>query len=473
MNIPYVISPALPTEVWTHIIRLARDGDRRCGKKLMLVSKQHHAITEPLFYRDIHLGDSRRFLRTIVARPELAVFVRRLSFAYECWTNRTNSSALSFWNENEANDSSSEEEEERTTEDAEAVEDAPDPLYDSDEERTSVACDDADDSEVDDEEIRTLSSDLTAPIWAKARQLGLSQRWITMLGALDRNACIVVILHLLPSLQTLDIDPPGSYRLLWEGFPRVHPPAKRIPLGFQNLETVVIQPWGYPPGGYEIGVALTFLVLPNLKSLTVYNMFVSPYRSRMLKSIMKRLRGTSPVTELRFWDSRMPSSLLMEVAHIPKALQKFEYENGSLTDAEAEISYSAIAEGIRDMRGLEELTLFDQADVFDEEEYGSLDDSLKSLRALRTLRVDLAAFGLRDDPTLKLVQVLPPGITDLTLRYSDEYDGHRLNTDIVLPYIQGQTSLKSLYIRSFHHPEPFLSDVCDTKGISLANTSYD
>jgi hypothetical protein len=182
---------------------------------------------------------------------------------------------------------------------------------------------------------------------------------------------------------------------------------------------------------------------------------------------------TRNVSELHFYNSRIPSDLLMDLARIPKALKKLTYHHGTPSGSDADICYKDIADRLHDLRSIQQLTLLDNSDIIlDEDEVGCLGDALRPLLALRSLYTDLTAF--RTDE-LNLGELLPPGIADLTLRYFTEPDALDWNTEVVIPYLQSTTALKSLCVRSIltKYVETHLSAFCGTRGILFQTTSRD
>lgn len=261
----------------------------------------------------------------------------------------------------------------------------------------------------------------TALFAAAASRLGIAQPIVSA------GAQAVLLLHLLPRLQVLDVDPPetlDAFSIFMDAQHEVQH-TQKLPLGLQSLREYFCC-W---TSGVSPRTLLTVLKLPCIRTIIVQFSDEVDF-----PSAMAGLDITSTVTNLRLLNSVVSTSSLAYILKIPRALEQFTF----CVRGFDLLSFGNALEPLRNT--LQSLTLDFQCVC--SRNYRVTDEistypigSLREWPVLYTLRCSMVALlgmGPRGGLPRLLEHVLPAGIRELEILSDQHWPPEEVVDHVVL-----------------------------------------
>jgi hypothetical protein len=237
---------------------------------------------------------------------------------------------------------------------------------------------------------------LPTPSQQQIQSLGLNESLVQALEQGTKWAQAVLLLYLLPSLESLRMADwwPGKCREFFEAaVPLFGEPIPLAP-GLRSLRSLVCS-YGDTEGGFDAETVLRMLVLPSLNYLAVDAVNAEEWDDERLTS----LHGLSSVTTLAFSGSAIDPHTLGHFVRIPRALESLEYSHGGATVGHAEIGVGELASALLPIREhLRELVVDDNSGELEDGAFGSL----REFKNLVKSRTKVAPNLLTDEPTDEL-----------------------------------------------------------------------
>lgn len=139
----------------------------------------------------------------------------------------------------------------------------------------------------------------------------------------SQGAQVLVLLHLLPRLQVLDLTPPIELDLFDEFMDEhAYIAGATLPVGLQSIREIHCY-WCDSESGVNPETLLAMLMLPSIRVVDVR--FVMSMDNLQLEIDCARFIKMSTVTDLRFGFGDVDSSSLAKIFCIPRALTHFSY----------------------------------------------------------------------------------------------------------------------------------------------------
>lgn len=252
---------------------------------------------------------------------------------------------------------------------------------------------------------------------------------------LEASPCVeyLLLLNLLPHLQSLNILFPRSWNFL-EPLQRL--PISELPVGLQSLRHFRSREQGVCTPFF-----CTLLQLPHIQTVDV-RLIASPPKPldpsdpRLLKleyipdiwslhEFLPVASGSSAVTALHLFETRLDTECLSHILSTPRALQTMSYQTITIYPR---VDPPDMARAILPLQN----TLQDLALQF---EAGSAIGSLQGWPVLHTLTCPLGTLLGKPDRPLELAECLPVGIRRLEILYDDPWSMEEV-VDVVVRLLQ-------------------------------------
>jgi hypothetical protein len=196
-----------------------------------------------------------------------------------------------------------------------------------------------------------------------------------------------LLLHLLPSLETLDLAEwwPTKCREFFHAAVPLFEEPNRAPMasGLRSLRFLECS-YGDTEGGFDTDTVVRMLTLPSLTSLILGAVNGNEAQPDGLEERLPSLYGTSSLTTLVFDWSAIHPRILGHFVRIPSALQSFTYNHGGSIVGYAEIGVGELASALYPIHEhLRELVVEDYSGELEDGAFGSFRD-FKHLVKLKT-----------------------------------------------------------------------------------------
>lgn len=219
----------------------------------------------------------------------------------------------------------------------------------------------------------------------------------------------MLLLHLVPQLQVLDIFPRDETEQFDDFMDTLHAlqPVASLPVGLQSLRHFAWVP-DMSPGTVSAATILTLLSLPNIRAIDIhlYHGIRLSFENAALASAPK-----SSVKQLTFRTARVCNTSLNLLLAIPRELTHFTYYSRSV---DASFDFASFGRAIRQHRRTIVTLVLDFVYRCGPRSQSTCIGSLHNWHALKSLRcTSLPLFGTRPRLTRGLADVLPGGIREL------------------------------------------------------------
>lgn len=291
---------------------------------------------------------------------------------------------------------------------------------------------------------------------------------------LSADIQIMLLLHLLPHLQTLNFFPTDNtswFRNLNDLHAGAHP-RTALPIGLQSLSD-----FHCDFGNCVRPRALVVLLrLPHIRSI---EMPICGDIELQLRGSERVSLGTSSVTSLTFPSARMPHVALKRILQIPRALTHFSYR--AMRSTGEGLRLREFAEALAPLKNLLQTIVLDFSllrnrsgdDVGDEGPATTLQD-WPALRHVSTSLVPLLGMVVLPDSPGRLGNMLPPGIRTLLILRDNFWSGDEAVLELVLLLEQKETLVPMLesvavceQVEMTREMEDRLKSACVTAGVRM------
>jgi hypothetical protein len=236
------------------------------------------------------------------------------------------------------------------------------------------------------------------PFQEQIQSLGLAESLVQALGRGAKWAEALLLIHLLPSLQSLHLGgwwPIECSQFFQEAVPLFGEPTLLAP-GLRSLRRLVCTCGGdddTEDDGFDADTILRMLVLPSLNYLSV-DLVIADGWGDYSEQQLASLYGTSSVTTLVFIVSAIDPRTLGHFVRIPHALASFEYSHIGLTLGYAKIGVGEFASALYPVREhLRELVIHDYSGELPGGAFGSL----REFKSLVKSRTKVSPYLLTDE----------------------------------------------------------------------------
>lgn len=293
-------------------------------------------------------------------------------------------------------------------------------------------------------------------------------------------AQVILLLHLLPQLHSLQFLPPGEFDYFEDCMNLLHPekPITELPIAFQSLRE-----FGYERGSFSHGLSvmtlLGLLKLPYIRSIdTTLDRWINFWDDTNVNTAAATAVATSAVTHLRLTRGTLSISTLSQILKIPRALTHFSYHPRCVS---IRYNFRGLGRALQPLRGsLTHLVL----------DFWTQD-------ARPTNRLSIRTIGsLRDWPALRsvhctllpllgsafprqsrhLADVLPAGIRELEIERDQYWTPGEVVSELLLLLEQREAMVPALkkvaVYRHIKTPEvrEKLTVACEEAGVELGKT---
>lgn len=250
---------------------------------------------------------------------------------------------------------------------------------------------------------------------------------VGLLRAVDLPAAqVALLLHLLPNLLVLKVDPPGEF-YPWQ-YPDVFEkilgeytvlPTEDLPVALRSVRAIT-----FGPDGSEVSfnALRTIMRLPYIREIDIHILAATEeIKTSSLTSAGND--ATSTATSLRFGYGTIDTMALARILAMPQALTRFSYNDydGRMDSFNCGVFWTGL-QGCRETLQVLELWFRMAGTIDNDGALGKNEGALHGWPVLKSVRCQLATL-LGKDPqrtVARLADVVPVVMTDLTID-DDEY----------------------------------------------------